>query len=489
MNAHNLDTAHHVTIASSSTTDGRDRTPRPTDGPSNTRRVRTWLAVGDLALALGVVFLVTIMVDGTGGLGNVMPFWLGIAGALALVGTLWWKNAYVVTRAVHWNGDFGLLATVVVGVTASMILFAWLVEEPPQRTWQLLVTLDWLTALAVLRVFISRGDRAMAEPVRTIIAGNTLDALAVRLALRSDPRTVYDVQGFAMDRLDDKAPEMVHQLALGRIDHLPHLAKKGDAQLVVVCLGAIEAEQFANLVRQLNVEGVEVALSTGLGKIALKRIHLTHASGRPLVRITPAPLGGWHMRAKRAFDVVGAMVLILLASPVMLLTALAIRVEDRGPALFRQVRVGKGGELFTIFKFRTMVRNAERMQLDLTNDHDGPVFKMEGDPRITRMGRLLRKTSMDELPQLFNIVKGDMSLVGPRPLPVHEVDAAPASFLDRQAVKPGLTGRWQVSGRSDTGFDQLDELDRWYVDNWSLGQDLEILARTVPAVLLARGAR
>jgi lipopolysaccharide/colanic/teichoic acid biosynthesis glycosyltransferase len=195
------------------------------------------------------------------------------------------------------------------------------------------------------------------------------------------------------------------------------------------------------------------------------------------------------MRAKRAFDILGALVLLVLASPVMLLSALAIRLEDRGPALFKQTRVGKGGELFTIFKFRTMVRDAELMQLDLTNDHEGPVFKMRGDPRITHVGRLLRKTSMDELPQLFNIVRGDMSLVGPRPLPVHEVDAAPASFLDRQAVKPGLTGRWQVSGRSDTGFDELDELDRWYVDNWSLGQDLEILARTVPAVLLARGAR
>ena len=173
----------------------------------------------------------------------------------------------------------------------------------------------------------------------------------------------------------------------------------------------------------------------------------------------------------------------------MLLAAVAIRIEDGGKAIFRQTRVGKGGFPFTIYKFRTMVDNAEDMLIDLTNDHEGPVFKMRGDPRITRVGALLRKTSMDELPQLFNILRGQMSLVGPRPLPVHEVEAAPASFLDRHAVKPGLTGRWQVSGRSDTGFDELDELDRWYVDNWSLGQDFEILARTVPAVLLARGAR
>ena len=114
---------------------------------------------------------------------------------------------------------------------------------------------------------------------------------------------------------------------------------------------------------------------------------------------------------------------------------------------------------------------------------------MKQDPRITRVGAFLRRTSIDELPQLLNIIRGEMSLVGPRPLPVREVEAAPRRFLDRQAVKPGLTGRWQVSGRSDTGFDELDELDRWYIDNWSLSQDLEILARTVPAVILARGAR
>ena len=258
---------------------------------------------------------------------------------------------------------------------------------------------------------------------------------------------------------------------------------------MVICLGAVDAERFAPLVRTLNVLGVDVALSTGLSQVALRRVSLGHVSGRPLVRVTPAPLGGWHLSVKRALDVVGALLLLVATAPIMLLTAIAIRIEDRNSPFFKQVRVGRGGENFTIYKFRTMVPDAEAMQLDLTNDHDGPVFKMSGDPRITRVGKVLRKTSLDELPQLFNILRGEMSLVGPRPLPVHEVEAAPASFLDRHAVKPGLTGRWQVSGRSDTGFEELDELDRWYVDNWSLGQDLEILARTVPAVLMARGAR
>ena len=207
------------------------------------------------------------------------------------------------------------------------------------------------------------------------------------------------------------------------------------------------------------------------------------------MRVTAAPQAGWQIAVKRALDVIGATLILVATSPIMLLSSIAIRLEDGGAAIFRQERVGKGGKTFRILKFRTMFQNADSMLIDLRNDHEGPVFKMTNDPRITKVGGVLRKTSMDELPQLINIIKGEMSLVGPRPLPVHEVEAAPIEFLDRQAVKPGLTGRWQVSGRSDTGFKELDALDRWYVDNWSLGQDLEILARTVPAVLLARGAR
>lgn len=292
-----------------------------------------------------------------------------------------------------------------------------------------------------------------------------------------------------MDRLDENMPEVVSQLALGSVDQLPHVVDKSGTELVVVCLGALDADRFAPLVREMNIQGVDVALSTGLGKVALRRVNLGHVSGRPLVRITAPPLAGGHMVVKRSVDLIGATVVLALAAPVMAICAIAIRIEDGLPAVFKQERVGKNGKLFTIYKFRTMIENAEDQLIDLSSDLDGPVFKMDSDPRVTRVGAFLRRTSIDELPQLVNIIRGDMSLVGPRPLPVREVEAAPRRFLDRQAVKPGLTGRWQVSGRSDTGFDELDELDRWYVDNWSLAQDLEILARTVPAVLLARGAR
>jgi exopolysaccharide biosynthesis polyprenyl glycosylphosphotransferase len=451
--------------------------------------VRPPLAIADGASALLVMLGVTAAVHGTSGFTSPTPLFLGLAGVAVMSLTLWWRNAYVVTRSIRWDGNLSVLWTSIAGVTVAMIAASWFFLLEPDRLWQILITAGWLVSMTTIRfIFARRRDHA-ARPVKVIVAGNTGDALATRLALRADPRTAYDVQGFVMDSLDDEVPDIVSQLALGSIDHLPHVVKKSGAELVVVCLGAIDAERFAPMVRHLNVLGVDVALSTGLSNVALRRVSLGHVSGRPMVRVTPAPASGWQMAAKRTLDVLGSSLLLLLTAPIMIVATIAIRIEDGGNAVFRQTRVGKGGFPFTIYKFRTMVLDAEDLQLDLTNDHEGPVFKMEGDPRITWVGNLLRKTSMDELPQLFNILRGQMSLVGPRPLPVHEVEAAPASFLDRQAVKPGLTGRWQVSGRADTGFAELDELDRWYVDNWSLGQDFQILARTVPAVLLARGAR
>ena len=192
---------------------------------------------------------------------------------------------------------------------------------------------------------------------------------------------------------------------------------------------------------------------------------------------------------KRIVDIALAVPLLILFAPLMASVAIAIRLVDGVSPIFRQPRVGKGGVLFTIFKFQTMVAGAEELKLDLTNELDGPVFKMESDPRITKLGAILRKTSIDELPQLWNVLRGEMSLVGPRPFVESEMIAAPESFLARHAVTPGMTGHWQVSGRSDSDFGELEQLDQWYVDNWSLGQDLGILAKTVPAVLRQKGAR
>ncbi len=191
---------------------------------------------------------------------------------------------------------------------------------------------------------------------------------------------------------------------------------------------------------------------------------------------------------KRLFDIVGASLLIIAFSPVLVLVYLALLVTTRGQPIFRQKRVGQCGRLFTLYKFRTMVVNAEAIKSQICNEQDGPVFKNRRDPRVTRLGALLRKFSIDELPQLFNVLRGDMSLVGPRPPVESEVLKYEDWQLRRLAVKPGLTCLWQVSGRCEIGFTQWVRMDLWYIDRQSLLLDLVLLAKTPASVISGRGA-
>ncbi|MBS3733557.1 MAG: sugar transferase [Phycisphaerae bacterium] len=206
-------------------------------------------------------------------------------------------------------------------------------------------------------------------------------------------------------------------------------------------------------------------------------------------RVVPAGAPGYES-LKRALDVVGACILLVVLSPVMLLTAAAIKLTSRGPALFRQVRAGRGGKPFTMYKFRSM-RNGAQEQRPLVqpmNVQAGPVFKIPDDPRVTRVGRFLRRSSIDELPQLINVLRGEMSLVGPRPLWLPEAQAATGAARYRTAVKPGLTCLWQISGRSELGYDEWVRLDLYYITHRSTWLDLLVLVQTLPVVLSARGA-
>jgi lipopolysaccharide/colanic/teichoic acid biosynthesis glycosyltransferase len=193
---------------------------------------------------------------------------------------------------------------------------------------------------------------------------------------------------------------------------------------------------------------------------------------------------------KRAIDVTGALFGLLLFAPLLALIALAVKLDSTGPVLFRQLRTGRGGRPFHICKFRSMTVDAERQQRELLgeNQQDGPAFKMQSDPRVTRLGRFLRATSLDELPQLWNVLRGDMSLVGPRPLPCHEADACEVWQQRRLDVSPGVTGRWQVQGRCRVTFDEWMRMDLRYIHDQSLLEDLRLIAGTVPAVILRKGA-
>jgi exopolysaccharide biosynthesis polyprenyl glycosylphosphotransferase len=242
---------------------------------------------------------------------------------------------------------------------------------------------------------------------------------------------------------------------------------------------------------QLEGSGRGLVMAPALTEIAGPRVHVSPVEGLPLFWLEQPQLGRLPRLVKRTVDVAGASLLLLLVSPVLLATTIAVGLTSRGPLLFRQKRLGVNGREFTILKFRSMYADAEqRRDLILDqNDQDGGgvLFKIKHDPRVTPVGRLIRRLSIDELPQLANVITGSMSLVGPRPLAA--VDSTYTGAARRRLlVRPGITGLWQVSGRSELSWDDAVRLDLYYVENWSLGLDLSILVRTILAVLLRRGA-
>jgi exopolysaccharide biosynthesis polyprenyl glycosylphosphotransferase len=222
----------------------------------------------------------------------------------------------------------------------------------------------------------------------------------------------------------------------------------------------------------------------------MDRVEFIPGQTVPLFELKPPLLEGIDFVLKRAFDIVVAALLVLFLAPVLLAAALAVKLSSRGPVIYRSMRPGIGGMTFACFKFRTMYSDAEERQaaLEAANEKGGAIFKMRNDPRVTSVGRFLRRWSIDELPQLFNVLRGEMSLVGPRPLPQRDYERLDDWHRKRYLVMPGMTGLWQVSGRSELDFDELVRLDFLYLERWSVFLDLSILLKTIPAVVRARGA-
>jgi exopolysaccharide biosynthesis polyprenyl glycosylphosphotransferase len=245
------------------------------------------------------------------------------------------------------------------------------------------------------------------------------------------------------------------------------------------------------IVRLCEEQGIIVRLRTDMFKLKIARWQVDELDGLPIVTIRSGPLDGWQLLAKRLLDICGSTGLLLAMAPIFGIIALLIKLDSPGPVFFRQERVGLNKRRFRLFKFRTMVEGAEIQQhiLESLNEADGPVFKIKADPRITRLGKFLRRYSIDELPQLINVLKGEMSLVGPRPLPVRDIERIGAQWHKRRlSVKPGVTCLWQVNGRSEVGFNEWVRMDLEYIDQWTLGLDLKILIKTIPAVLKGSGA-
>lgn len=284
--------------------------------------------------------------------------------------------------------------------------------------------------------------------------------------------------------VDPRRPSEDASVVLGAVREL-------NAELVLVAPGPrLSAERLRRLSWALHDSGIPLAVLPGLVDVAVRRVQLDAPAGLAMLHIAPPTRRGVQMALKAATDRVGAAFGLLLLSPLFGAIALAVRFTSPGPVFHRAIRYGRHGAPFSMWKFRTMVVDAEARKAEFAaaNENDGLMFKMRRDPRVTRIGRVLRRCSLDELPQLLNVLSGEMSLVGPRPPLPDEVARYDEVELRRLAVKPGITGLWQVNGRSDLSWDETIALDLRYVDNWSFTGDVDVMARTVRAVVEGRGA-
>jgi exopolysaccharide biosynthesis polyprenyl glycosylphosphotransferase len=245
------------------------------------------------------------------------------------------------------------------------------------------------------------------------------------------------------------------------------------------------------IVRHCEEQGIIVRVRTQMSNLRVARSYVDNLQGVPVMTIQSGPADGWQLVMKRLIDIVGSIALLIAFAPLFAVVALLIRLDSPGPLFFAQERVGLNKRRFRILKFRTMLHGSDQKQhmFEHLNEVEGPVFKIKNDPRITRIGKFLRRFSIDELPQLVNVFKGDMSLVGPRPLPVRDVERIDVRWHKRRfSIKPGITCLWQVNGRSNIGFNEWVRMDLDYIDKWSLGLDLLILMKTIPAVFKGPGA-
>jgi exopolysaccharide biosynthesis polyprenyl glycosylphosphotransferase len=272
---------------------------------------------------------------------------------------------------------------------------------------------------------------------------------------------------------------------LGDVGHAEALREVVGLSGVIVSASAMSPSHLNGLIRELHHSGLHIHLATGISGIAVRRLRSVPLAHEPLLYVEAPSLAKTQLIVKRCFDIVVASVALLLLSPVLLAVAIAIKLDDGAPILFSQSRVGRGGRTFGVLKFRSMMVDAESKLADLraSNDRQGPLFKMDNDPRVTRVGRFLRDSSLDELPQLWNVLRGEMSLVGPRPaLPAEAVNFS-TELRMREQVMPGITGLWQVEARDNPSFEAYRRLDLFYVENWSTTLDLMILIGTVEQVL------
>ncbi len=354
--------------------------------------------------------------------------------------------------------------------------------------WTLNLILGILARLFVrISLVLTRNIRSNQRSV--LIVGTNEQATNLGQEIASNSELGYQISGYVQISSDDDNPEGLN--ILGSIDQLPQILETEKIDEIVIALPFKKnVEAIFNVITLGHDLGVVVRFTPNNDYAQiLKGLRIETFDGNYILTFFRESQI-LQLLIKRVIDIIGSLVLLILLSPLIVLIALAVRLDSKGPIFFAQERVGMNRRSFKLYKFRSMVVNAEELRADLAdqNEVDGPVFKIKKDPRITKVGRFIRKTSLDELPQLWNALVGTMSLVGPRPPLFSEVDQYEWLFRKRLSIKPGITCLWQVSGRNQLSFDEWMELDKEYIENWSIWLDIKILLKTIPTVLLGRGA-
>lgn len=395
-------------------------------------------------------------------------------------------------------GGSGELTRVVTAMTMgifAIVIISFLVKAPTiSRPW--LFSLWFSSCLLViverytLRAVIYAQRRKGVFLSRYLIIGANKEGRTIAEQAMQVPTSGLEIVGFIDDFMQKNTVIIDDIKVLGKTRELRKLIDEFRIEGVIFSSSAFTHGQIVELIQDLKGRILDIHISSGLFEILMSRVMVKEVSGIPLVGIKNVTLTPGELIAKTIFDRVVSVCGSLLISPILLLIAILIKISSEGPVIYSSKRVGKDGREFDFYKFRTMVADADKMldELKEKNEAGGHIFKMKNDPRVTKVGRVLRRYSLDELPQLFNVIKGDMSLAGPRPPIPKEV----ANYNDwhwrRLDVIPGMTGLWQISGRSSLTFDEMVKLDLFYIENWSLSFDIIILLKTIAVVLRGKGA-
>jgi exopolysaccharide biosynthesis polyprenyl glycosylphosphotransferase len=372
----------------------------------------------------------------------------------------------------------------ITGVTA---LVTWLLHDTVSSSTltPAAVLAFWVSTLAMLltgRALARDIARRLSPPERCLMIGDPAAILAVREKLQHGCQSAHVVASLPLSSGSSIPTELLRMNAFGE------LVREHDVHRVIFAPTSTDGTDTLDLIRIAKAVGVHVSVVPRLFEVVGSAVAFDHLDGLTVLGVPRFGLTRSSLFVKRAFDLVGAGVILLLTAPLMAVIALAIRLESRGPVFFRQTRVGRNGKRFEMLKFRSMVPGADELKTELAhlNEADG-LFKIADDPRITRVGRLIRRTSLDELPQVLNVFRGEMSLVGPRPLVVDEDVQVQGLDRSRLHLTPGMTGHWQVLGSARIPMAEMVAIDYLYVANWSLWSDIKLLLRTVPHVLSRRG--